>query len=500
MSELAQGITKTDDGEYKAADGTTIDSATAESFLAKSSRESWMLGKDEAGELAAIASAKHASELSNEQRQLVREAKADTMEPEAMAFKRLQKQAAERLDLSKELTDAKTKEDLKRSTDSKNVHQAKGAEHRSNHEKLLADKMSAELSGVSKKVEAEVLAKEMAKAETALAEEAKRNPDKINLHYAKKQFEADAKKAAKEAGQAAASERKVYIEANGGAAAISRINREEKEAADKEAFLDRLHGGNRPGTKTKEAKDLPDFAKLERPDDVDYKDWLNMSNADRKAVAAPVTEPTVDVEPDIDGRPSGVPKDVWDTLSDDEKARAIAADTGADAKPTKDVADDEPVTNGSPKGLRARLNHRMLEAGVRLMNAKTRAGEYFNDEEKGKPRKVVVGAVVGAVALVGSAYLATKMGGGSGSGFSRAHELAQPRGGGSAAAGNVLSEILPQGIPLPKGGTVWELASEHLGGRPSNQQIFEETQRILDLNHINWEQARHLVEGTEIVM
>lgn len=64
------------------------------------------------------------------------------------------------------------------------------------------------------------------------------------------------------------------------------------------------------------------------------------------------------------------------------------------------------------------------------------------------------------------------------------------------------AEVMPQTIHITNGDTVWGQASSHLAmqgsGQPTQSQVFTETQRILDLNGLSWEQARHLTSGVSL--
>jgi hypothetical protein len=84
-----------------------------------------------------------------------------------------------------------------------------------------------------------------------------------------------------------------------------------------------------------------------------------------------------------------------------------------------------------------------------------------------------------------------------------AHDAAQSAGSQSgAAAGSEVHTQAAETVRLKRGQTIWGIATEQLqqnGNRnPSNQEILTRTQHLLNLNHLNWEQARQLAEDSEI--
>jgi hypothetical protein len=73
---------------------------------------------------------------------------------------------------------------------------------------------------------------------------------------------------------------------------------------------------------------------------------------------------------------------------------------------------------------------------------------------------------------------------------------------GAAAHGAGEQSTSPTSIKLIAGDTIWHEASQQLqrqgNAQPSAEQIVNDTQRILDTNHMSWEQARHLTKDSEI--
>lgn len=160
-----------------------------------------------------------------------------------------------------------------------------------------------------------------------------------------------------------------------------------------------------------------------------------------------------------------------------------------------------PVTDLSDKGIRARLSaiykkaqDISLRIGTELVTGVQKAGEYLSDEQEGKRRRRNAGIVLGAAA-VGYAFMQLKgihLSGGTG-----AKETVLPPPQPKAEAVQHATESLSR-----KGDTIWKHAEERLrhGGvlHPTNAQIHQETQALLELNNLSWEEAKHLKVGTKI--
>ncbi len=186
-----------------------------------------------------------------------------------------------------------------------------------------------------------------------------------------------------------------------------------------------------------------------------------------------------------------------------------------DAVENSTRVETEPVTELSEKGIRSRLNRIFKKAqylGVLYKNDVAagigKAKEYLSDEEKGKSRKLIAGAVVGATAVAAVAAVYFKMHHGmesgpvqkgSGSNDTLKH-LLDGRGDNPAGAGDTVKHVTE--TLNHKGDTVWSHAQHELTSHgnlhPSELQIHAETQRILDLNNMSWDDARHLSVGTKL--
>lgn len=161
--------------------------------------------------------------------------------------------------------------------------QARQQELRKERAELVKDKeqqMHSELLDLRKETEAKALETEMSSVD-AKVEAA--GGDAINKHYARREAEAEARKLAQKAGREAAAEREAVINENGGAIGLNKFKEREAAEAVKKDFQERVLGKVvTEETATTEEKELPEWAQVERPDAVPYKDWINMSKAERK--------------------------------------------------------------------------------------------------------------------------------------------------------------------------------------------------------------------------
>ena len=302
-----------------------------------------------------------------------------------------------------------------------------------------------------------------------------------------------AEKAAREAAWTSANERKLFIEANGGPQNILNILHDEKVAAEaaegedaKPDFMGTVH----------------DFAKQvalneNRPTDISEAKWNNLTDEEKimvmendetevKSAETTANEPVVD-DPN---RPADISEEAWNKLSDEEKLLVLQSDSESPQTEPTDATTQAPTTSkakvGKLRKLRNRAKDASYKAQIRVMNAPVRAREYFADEQKGKRRKIL-GGVATVAALAAGGYLASKGLRGTGGTGRETVQAAQD-----------VSQAPVETVTLPRGGTVWEVAKQNLGGRPTTGQVTAEAQRILDLNHISWEDARKLTTGTKI--
>lgn len=220
--------------------------------------------------------------------------------------------------------------------------------------------------------------------------------------------------------------------------------------------------------------------------------------------------------------PKDVTSEFWGTLDDDEKQHWGTLDdnekqnlriykdaekTANEQNTTAAVDVNEPITDPSPTGMKARLGRLMNKAGAKLqmlkMNAKehlTGAKEYYSDEEKGKRRKIIT-AVAGVVAVGGAVTLAILEARGQGMGLTAHH---------AAYNGHDSQLPFPNGQPdvvsnlsLEHGSTAWgkvgEYAQQHGHTLTQLQEQFI-TNKVLQANGLDWTTARSLPDGFSLQM
>jgi hypothetical protein len=197
----------------------------------------------------------------------------------------------------------------------------------------------------------------------------------------------------------------------------------------------------------------------------------------------------------------------------EDMLRSIASQAGQDIDALS--AED---AQAQKRFSRAQLAGYYALAGAKVRQAYENTYSYFTDEKDGRRRRRVAAAAIGALVAGGLLYLALK--GGSTehphkapthtgtepnaqtppakqpSGAGVEHHVAKPH------HENISEREEYRTARLYKGDTIWHEASEQLrrGGNrnPSNLQIWNRTDHILRMNHISWEQARHLFVGTKI--
>jgi hypothetical protein len=167
-------------------------------------------------------------------------------------------------------------------------------------------------------------------------------------------------------------------------------------------------------------------------------------------------------------------------------------------------------------GPRARLRTSWNRAKANLQLAMSSAGNQVAGREHRK-RTLIIGGAMGALAI--SAMVLESRGyhiGTHGSGAGNASGNLPVGGGHAKGAHAVLGSHrhghtgikqhspvheVAQSVKLNQGDTIWheaELKLNHGGNHATAAQIQAETQRILDLNHMSWDDASHLSEGTAI--
>jgi hypothetical protein len=225
LQGFASGLTETDNGNFKGPDGRFVSTDDALGLLEAADEKSWTLGHEELVRLEKIASAEHYSDMAD----LVQR---DPATPTFEQFRRSKIDANARLELSQQLRE-----------EQKTNAVSKGAQLREKRQKILDDKLSAELILVGQQAYDEAYAMEGEKTEDVPATTTKiYGADKINAHYVGQEKESAAKKTARQASSEAKKERLRQIEENGGPAAINNLKKKEHEDAKKSDFRKRVLG------------------------------------------------------------------------------------------------------------------------------------------------------------------------------------------------------------------------------------------------------------------
>jgi hypothetical protein len=199
----------------------------------------------------------------------------------------------------------------------------------------------------------------------------------------------------------------------------------------------------------------------------------------------------------------------------DDEAKTEASSTPLEIVDQVKATDWSEVTL-QDVGPRARLRTSWNRAKANLQLAMSSAGNQVAGKEHRK-RTLIIGGAMGALAI--SAMVLESRGYHMGTHSSGAANASGnlPVGGGHAKeahavlgshrhAHSVLKQHSPvhdvaHSVKLNQGDTIWheaELQLNHSGSHATGAQIQAETQRILDLNHMSWDDASHLSEGTVI--
>ena len=176
------------------------------------------------------------------------------------------------------------------------------------------------------------------------------------------------------------------------------------------------------------------------------------------------------------------------------QASHVAEEPETPEEDDADTAIIPPVADPTPRGLRARARNIMALAAVRMQNGMQNVREFFTDDDESTRRKRRTGAVAGAVVLAGIAYLGLK---GLDLDSDHAKHVAEH----TPKHPNPV-EPAHHSVHMHKGDTIWDESKASLvqkgNSAPTNAEIMARTQKNLALNHMTWEQARHLAETADV--
>lgn len=163
---------------------------------------------------------------------------------------------------------------------------------RDTREVKLNDKQNAESGRVYSETYDEAIAAGQKEVEDAVRLAEAQKQDKLAIVHIRREAESRVRREAQDKAAAAVRTRMGHINernengalVRGGIGNLEGIREEEKREAERQEFRDHFGvGGNHS---TAEQREEPDFAKLERPDGVSYRDWLNMSIPQRQEAVA----------------------------------------------------------------------------------------------------------------------------------------------------------------------------------------------------------------------
>lgn len=220
----------------------------------------------------------------------------------------------------------------------------------------------------------------------------------------------------------------------------------------------------------------------------------------------------------LDGEERQRAVEAWADMSDEQRAAAFAgkpehnfdARTADMDQATRDAYfananAAQPVQDLTPKSLRDRVKgifgwakQKATEAYVTVGNKIVNPqGNTEVTEEQLKRRRIIAAVGIGAVATA-SAYAlwhGFHHGGGSGN----HHDVANHTGKGGHSGHTGAGKVAPKfdKVKLHHGDSIWKL-EEARHPHMNEQHIRDLVQHDLQLNHLNWEEARHLADGQEV--
>lgn len=205
----------------------------------------------------------------------------------------------------------------------------------------------------------------------------------------------------------------------------------------------------------------------------------------------------------------------WQNLEVEDKVTNPEADKDEEFEKNEG---DEPTEIIAKKSVfdrvKSRANEIMAISATKLSLMIGRNGhdpETLNDiDERNKIRRslLIGGTAVATVIGVTVAYSLLKRGidpsalngllGNSAEHADKVVNIGESHGNGGA--GSVAGEATQKGHKfvtetLSRGDTIWYHAKAHLGKHANNQEITKYTSKILKLNHLDWEKAKHLAVG-----
>lgn len=174
-----------------------------------------------------------------------------------------------------------------------------------------------------------------------------------------------------------------------------------------------------------------------------------------------------------------------DASTDTNSSNADRVQTPDTTTPEADqgAADvQEPIVDDTPRGIRGRIRNMMASASAWMTRTALGTNEYFQDQEKGRRRRIV-GAVVGAVAAGGALYLSLKMG--LSDHAPKGHGVPQP-------------DHTPTHVPpLAHGGGGGHHVRQVVELKPGGDSYWREENQYLHKVHPNWS-PEHVERATNL--
>lgn len=529
-ANVAKAI-ETEDGSYKYL-GEEVASGIAQGYfdVTKKGVNTWRLNSGQRSAWEAVSKAAHPSELSVDKYARMKALKGDVMEPTVESFRKLKQEAAARLKLDAEIAEKQGRQVAKTREKAEDPRVVR-AQEKAGRELLKArEEAFGRVVKFTSNPDSKFASGPELKQATGLDREA-------ILKLGFNSFE-DIKSAATtwKAEKDEAARVKAYHAANNAKAdtwnAERNKHRQAKQTAservEKLSYKMKLDNGgelglkHRPGVAEKIQEDAVAQAEAEglavnhlKPSE-GYKVPTNAAAEARQSEYAAMLKAFNREVLSVQANKTS------DDVQPVGRHRAPEAAPGANVAENwgevtlTDVSDQAVAVHAKGRFARARAGLKNLyeKAGVKVSNGMNKAMEYLTDEQKGRRRGIVAG--VAGVGLVALAYGASR-------GFSFG-EAAHPKNGGpnsdvlnalsgkSDKSGGANSEVVNalgggqkaqpaheavQSVKLGHGQTIYG-QERALHPQATEAQLHAYTQRALDMNHMNWEQARHLAEGEEV--